>query len=344
VSVLSFKDRGRVEEVAQALRSPSPACQFESAVLPELERLLQTPRVAMYQVGYASSGLKVDKVVVRGFSKPVVDTFKALVEKTPAPGRWGHFDALHPQTAQRNRALTNAQVEKMPGSGMSEGMLAWAKLAGVEHSDNLRVLVCDGDRLLAWVGGYRDRPFDKRERHMLQQLVAPLGACLLRQAQVADSALNAALLGPAIEAIGAPAFILTPTGTIRYANQAGHAYLALDERARAALRAAVRANKATGDMTLTRLSEPGVPPYALVILRRPPADPGLRVAAAVPRWGLTQREAVVLDLLARGLSNRSISTELRCAPGTVEVHVSRLLSKAGADSRGALIARFWREG
>lgn len=343
MTLLSFKDRTRVEAISEAMSGRSPDCQFESVVLPELERLLQTPRVAMYQVGYANSGLKVDKVVVRGFSRPVVEAFKALVEKTPAPGKWGHFDALHPQTAQRNRALTNAQILKLPGSGMTDGMKAWVKLGDLEQTDNLRVLVCDGDRLLGWVGGYRDKPFDKRERLLLQRLVAPLGACLLRQAQVADSALNAALLGPAIEAIGAPAFILTPTGTIRYANQPGHAFLTLDPGVRSRLRSAAKSQKVPSGMTLTRITEPGVPPYALAILRAPPADPALRVAAAIPRWGLTQREAVVLDLLARGLSNRSISTQLRCAPGTVEVHVSRVLAKAGAESRGALIARFWRE-
>ncbi|MHB8873594.1 MAG: helix-turn-helix transcriptional regulator [Myxococcaceae bacterium] len=334
-----------MDAVSQALLTgPSATRPFEGVVLPELERLLHCSLVAMYQVGYADSGVRVDQFVGRGISRPVTDAFKALVE-TAAPARWGYFDPLHPQVAQRNRALSAAQLQRLPGStGMTEGMASWMAQGGIEDCDQLRVLVCEGDRLLGWVGGYREEPFGTRERTLLQQLVSPMRDCLLRRAHLADSALNAALLGPALEAIGAPAFVLSPTGSIRYANGPGHACLALRAEVPELLRAAVRSRKVPKDLTLTRITEPGVPGYSLAILRGPPADPAARVAAAVTRWGLTGREALVLELLARGLSNKCISSALRCATGTVEIHVSRLLNKAGEESRGALIASFWRHG
>lgn len=49
--------------------------------------------------------------------------------------------------------------------------------------------------------------------------------------------------------------------------------------------------------------------------------------------GLTRREHDVLRLLARGLPNRQIASELFISPATVGVHVSRVLSKLGASSR-----------
>jgi two-component system nitrate/nitrite response regulator NarL len=49
--------------------------------------------------------------------------------------------------------------------------------------------------------------------------------------------------------------------------------------------------------------------------------------------GLTQREQEVLELLAKGYSNKLIARELDLAVGTVKVHVKHLLKKLGLHSR-----------
>lgn len=49
--------------------------------------------------------------------------------------------------------------------------------------------------------------------------------------------------------------------------------------------------------------------------------------------GLTQREREVLELLAKGFSNKLIARELDLAIGTVKVHVKHLLKKLGLHSR-----------
>lgn len=56
---------------------------------------------------------------------------------------------------------------------------------------------------------------------------------------------------------------------------------------------------------------------------------------------LTAREREVLDLVARGWSNRQIADQLRISPKTVSVHVSAILTKLGAATRAeaALHAR-----
>jgi len=49
--------------------------------------------------------------------------------------------------------------------------------------------------------------------------------------------------------------------------------------------------------------------------------------------GLTQRERAVAALIARGKSNREIADELGVTPGTIETHVSSILSKLNFSSR-----------
>lgn len=48
---------------------------------------------------------------------------------------------------------------------------------------------------------------------------------------------------------------------------------------------------------------------------------------------LTPRERDVLQLLVRGLTNRQIAGELRISPGTVKVHVERIIAKLGVVDR-----------
>jgi DNA-binding CsgD family transcriptional regulator len=59
--------------------------------------------------------------------------------------------------------------------------------------------------------------------------------------------------------------------------------------------------------------------------------------------GLTDREREVLRLLARGMSNREIGTELFITPKTASVHVSNILAKLGAASRTEAAAIAHRE-
>ena len=65
-------------------------------------------------------------------------------------------------------------------------------------------------------------------------------------------------------------------------------------------------------------------------------------AAAEPEpdpLGLTPRELEVLAHLAAGRTNRQIAEALYISPRTAGVHVSRILAKLGATTRGEAAAR-----
>ena len=59
---------------------------------------------------------------------------------------------------------------------------------------------------------------------------------------------------------------------------------------------------------------------------------------------ITEREQDVLALVARGLSNAEIATELFISLGTVKTHVSRLLTKLAARDRAQLIVIAYESG
>jgi DNA-binding CsgD family transcriptional regulator/tetratricopeptide (TPR) repeat protein len=73
---------------------------------------------------------------------------------------------------------------------------------------------------------------------------------------------------------------------------------------------------------------------------------GIRLAYGTPTpagtnggLGLTGRELEVLRLVAAGRSNREIAAELFISPKTASVHVSNILGKLGASSRGEAAAK-----
>jgi DNA-binding CsgD family transcriptional regulator len=63
-----------------------------------------------------------------------------------------------------------------------------------------------------------------------------------------------------------------------------------------------------------------------------------RIGVQEARAGLTPREAEVLVHLAAGRTNRQIAEALYISPRTAGVHVSRILAKLGASTRGEAAA------
>jgi len=60
------------------------------------------------------------------------------------------------------------------------------------------------------------------------------------------------------------------------------------------------------------------------------------VPAHLVRFGITAREAEILQLVYAGLTNNDIAEQLFISSRTVETHISSMLQKTGADRRDQL--------
>ncbi|MEL7237486.1 MAG: response regulator transcription factor [Planctomycetota bacterium] len=58
-----------------------------------------------------------------------------------------------------------------------------------------------------------------------------------------------------------------------------------------------------------------------------------RLAERIMHQPLTEREVEILELTASGLANKEIAYKLRCATGTVKVHLANIYAKLDCDSR-----------
>jgi DNA-binding NarL/FixJ family response regulator len=76
----------------------------------------------------------------------------------------------------------------------------------------------------------------------------------------------------------------------------------------------------------------------------PPARPATGRPAPPGLAALTDREREVVALVAAGLSNEEIATELTVSPLTAKTHVSRAMTKLGARDRAQLVVLAYEHG
>jgi DNA-binding NarL/FixJ family response regulator len=70
-----------------------------------------------------------------------------------------------------------------------------------------------------------------------------------------------------------------------------------------------------------------------------PKEEPVEAAASAPVESLTPRELEVLQLMARGLTNRQIARRLQISEHTVKFHAAAILGKLNARSRAEAVAR-----
>lgn len=87
------------------------------------------------------------------------------------------------------------------------------------------------------------------------------------------------------------------------------------------------------------------PPRAVIVLADRKRETFSHGADAVAFLTLTTREKAVLNLVARGWSNKQIAHHLAISEKTVGFHVGNILRKIGASSRIEAAAKFirWEE-
>jgi DNA-binding CsgD family transcriptional regulator len=259
-------------------------------------------------------------------------------------GKYAAFDPVCPEQAQRDVAVTNDDIATISGV-QAKSTSTYRELLpryGLERSDQLRALICEGNSLLAWVGGFRADAFRDEDPEHFDELLPFLRHRLLLERRALRAQLTSAVLPIAMEALVAPAFIVAESGRILEANSLGQQWLAHDAMAASfTLREAVRGAGQEVGFEVARIEFGSARPAYFVWRRNPP--PGAMGAAdeRACRRGLTPRQRTAMRLLALGLSNKALATEMGCAQKTVEVHVSAVLKKAHASSRAELLAKIF---
>jgi DNA-binding CsgD family transcriptional regulator len=360
-----------VEDIQARVDTVEPGADVLPVMVDALREGLRAERAVAYGVEIAPGHYKASFCHGAGFPQPqeqLLGTLNGLLRRRPDP--WGWFDPARPAPAQRNRVLhfrPHSEVASQDAPLHDNGVGSWKRLGigpteqaqvrervsegavtiyrqlGMENMFQLRTLVCEGPALLAWIGTLRSEPFSPREQRMLQELVPTLQRRLSLETRLREAGLLGSALEAALEALGQPAYVLTTTGRVVYANSAGRARA---ERSPESLsEAARRYERGEPDpqgAAVTPLKVPGLPPHFLVVDKSIEAQAAARAHILRERWVLTAREAEVLEHIIQGESNKVIAARLGCAERTVEVHVTHVLSKAQVESRSALIAKFFQ--
>jgi DNA-binding CsgD family transcriptional regulator len=329
----------RLDDLSAALCAPGGISLEELAT--ELRAALDAERAAVFGFQGEDDGVRLAFFHASGMPRA---TAAALDEGLALDPCWA-YHPLRPTAADRNRVVTfpsrsiEPLREQIPALDHVLSSQPW-----IRDDHQIRFLVCDGPDLLAWFGGFRGgrAEFGDREGSILRRLAPALRDRLRLERDLGRGRLASAALPATLEEIPAPAYLLSARGDVVHANAAGTARLAGGDEGRET-RAAL-ATRAHPAFRWTELRGPGMPPHLLAVARRPPSRVEDRAAACAREWALTKRQAEVLALLARGLSNKVLAAELGCGEPTVEFHVTALLAKAGCESRAALVARFWSEG
>lgn len=348
LSRLREPDRRLVDELARetcSLRLDRPANL--NGVGEQLAAGIGLARFMCYTLAERDGRLGVTRWDSWNVPNRIKTAFAGVVDAPAA--RFGCYDPLRPEPAQQNRPFTTAQMTRRFGP-MSAPMKSMFRATGLEQLDQLRVLLCEHGTLLAWFGGFREEPFGTREQHIFEALAPSLCRRLSVEHRLSAFPLQAAALEAALDSIPEPAVLTDAKGSLLAVNVMARKSLDEDGASfrqallRALKRQDTRANSTpAGEFALTPLGATGLPPHFLAVRRGSGNCTPHLLAQARKRWGLTPRQAEVLGLMARGLSNRGIAAKLRLREGTVELHVGGVLRRSGSESRASVVARFWTE-
>ena len=302
----------------------------------EVRDQLDAGFVGAYQPALTDAGWNVDSMIGAGGKAPLhIRAFHECVARLADPDRFLGYDPYWVDPAQRNRSLS---LRELPRGVVAEQNETVLRDVGAGGHDQIRVLVCDGPRILTWFGATRLEPFTPRERVFFMHLVPLLQRRMRLERDLRPGATRAAALDALVETIGRAAFVVGPRQSIEAANARATEWLERDPRAvRAAIRDSLQASPDAAPFAIVPLSLHGCPDHVLAIEKERRPTLAERVSKAGRRWGLTPRQARVLELLVDGATNKEIAALLECATVTVENHVTELYRRSGTRSRAALV-------
>ncbi|HEX8435956.1 LuxR C-terminal-related transcriptional regulator [Archangium sp.] len=367
---MNSQDQRLLEDLRALIDVVEPGKDVLPLLVEALREALHAERGLMYGVDVGPKQYQTSFAHSAGFPSDMPSTqpyLNGILSSLRDP--WGYFNPARPEPAQRNRVVQFIPLEQAAAPTApprDERLAPWRKLGispeeqarmqarlrsslgtalrhcGIDQMVYLRVLVCEDATMLGWTGVMRSEPFEEREQRLLRELTPALQRRLMLDTRLREAGLLNAALEVALDALGQPAYVVTATGRVAYANSSGRAQV---DQGHAHVAEAVtryaRGEPVGEEFSISPLRITGTPSYYLAIERSATTRTSARVRTLGAHWKLTARETEVLGHLIRGESNKAISVSLGCAERTVEVHVTRILAKAQVESRSALIAKFF---
>jgi DNA-binding CsgD family transcriptional regulator len=327
------RDVARIRAIRSQLETIHFGRPILEDVLPAIGELINTEKTIAFSLAPKANHLEPDAFLGAGFDIPGVrEGMRVLMREDPVG--WTAYNAFRPEPEQRNVAIDCA---RRFGWGGLCALPVYRRVLlrhQLKDHDQLRVLVCEGKTLLAFVGGWRhDELFSDYERQLLQAVTPALQQRLRLERQMRDASATEAALEAALDAIPGDVYVLDARARVQHANAAGRRQL--DAARRDTTESLCRAlREPEASFQVTRFGAGGA-----LVVRRGSDRREARVEAARVRFSLTRRQTEVLGELAKGRSNAEIAAELRCSPATVEVHLRTLFAKLDCDSRAGLLAR-----
>ncbi|MDB4960831.1 MAG: hthA [Myxococcales bacterium] len=258
-----------------------------------------------------------------------------------APRRFGWYDAIRPEPEQRNVVL---DLESLVSRADLEQSAVYTELLvplHLQHTHQVRALICEGASLLAWFGTFHPVSVDTRQQELMISMIPAMRRRLSIERRLDTASMQTAALETALDQLGVPAYVIGASGRIFESNQSGKALLQTRRSdVSAALQDALAGRPSSINFELVRFREHGMGDHWLAILRARGSD--IRIAQAVSlaviRFKLTSRQREVLELVLRGEANTTIAAMLAISERAVEQHVSAMFDRAAVDSRSALIS------
>jgi DNA-binding CsgD family transcriptional regulator len=329
---VEMRPPSRLKDITRALATWTPEDRpVMTWLLAELQGLMRASFVGAYRPLATDQGWSLEFMLGAGErAASQVRAFQEWVLRMRSSPRFLTYNPYAVEARQRNTVLLPSDFPRAVYERF-QGPLYQA--VGTPGHQQVRILVCDGPRLLSWLGATREQPFTAREVGVLRHLARPLQERLRWERQLRPPWHGTLAMELSLEAVGRPAFVVGPRNTVELANAPARALLERGSRdALASIRQSERQGS-TGAFTVTRLTAPGWPPYLLAIAKQREPASSSYAALAQERWRLTARQTAILELVLDGASNKEIATQSSCAEVTVENHITEIYRRSGARSR-----------
>ncbi|HEY0463284.1 MAG TPA: LuxR C-terminal-related transcriptional regulator, partial [Polyangiaceae bacterium] len=260
---------------------------------------------------------------------------------------FAHFDATCPDPRQRNSVVTLTALRQLvPLRPEDEAIYTelWPSM-GLTNFEQLRVLVCEGDSLLAWVGGFQESTPRPGQVRALEALAPALQRRLSWERWIGDLAGRAAGLEQLIDSNLRPTFLLGRNARIIAENGAGRAWLMedRDQVLRLLGDLGTGGNRSGVDVMSVNARSFGQP-LTLATLSRPVAraHPSPSPSHAYNARKLPPRLRRVALAVARGLTDKEVAGALGLSVSTVRTYVRQLYGLLGVHNRVQLASAISR--